>query len=80
MGDQAVQRAFNVTRNIRIRAFIDGDRRCGVRHIQITNPTGDTRRCNGLLHLRRNVHKLRSAVRFHAQRLHGCASSPARGF
>src|SRR5882672_9309585 len=39
-GDQPVQSAFDVTGHMRVRAFIDGDRRRGVRHIQIADSLG----------------------------------------
>ncbi len=72
--DQPVERAFDVAGDIRIRAFIDGDRRRRMRHIQIANASGNTGRSDRLLHLRRHIHKLRPAIGFHAQCLHLRAS------
>jgi len=78
-GDQPVQSAFDVAGDIRVRAFIDGDRCRRVRHVQIANATGDAGRRNRLLHLRRHIDELRAAIGFHTQCLHGTPSPSGAG-
>ena len=76
--NQPVQRAFDVPRNIRVRAFIDGNRRRGVRHIQVANAVTHAGRRDNFLHLCGHIHKLRATGCFHAQRLQGILSPERR--
>ena len=76
--NQSVQCAFNIARDVRVRAFIDGDRRRGMRHVQIANAVTHAGRRDNFLHLCGHIHKLRATGCFHAQRLQGILSPERR--
>src|SRR5437660_978583 len=67
-----------VPRNIRVRAFIDGNRRRGVRHIQIANAVTYAGRRDNFLHMCEHIYNMRASGCLDAWCLQGILSPERR--